>query len=276
MSATTVLETTSVDSLERTPFHPVTLRRVIRSEWIKLRSVRSTIVTIGISGLAVAAIGVLISVLSNGTAVGADGASVSDAAGNSLFGTNIAQILLGILGALIVTTEYSTGMIRATMTAVPKRVPVLWAKAIVLAGVTFVTIAIGVSIAFFVGQALYGGAGAGASFFDPGVPRALLGAVLFPTAIAVIGVALGTLTRHTATAAGLLFGGLFVLPILLSMVGGVAADAVQYLPSEVGQATTAVIRDPDLLSPTMAFAIEAAWVVGLLGVSAYVLKRRDV
>jgi ABC-2 type transport system permease protein len=253
----------------------VTLPRVIRSEWIKLRSVRSTVVTLGFAGLAVAVFGVLVSIISNGTAIGGDGEVVTDAAGNSLFGTNIAQLVLGVLGALLISSEYATGLIRATLTAVPKRLPVLWAKVIVVSATTFATMVASVLVAFFAGQALYGGVGEGASLFDPGVPRALLGAALFPTAIAVMGLAFGALLRHTATAVGLLFGMLFIVPLLLQTLGGVWVDIVSYLPSEAGQAMTGLVDDPDRLSPLAGFAVTIVWVGALLAGAALALTRRD-
>lgn len=255
--------------------YQVTLSRVIRSEWIKLRSVRSTVITFGFAGVAVAAFGVLISMFSSGGAIGGEGVIVADPAGNSLFGTNIAQLVLGVLGALLITTEYSTGLIRATLTAVPKRLPVLWAKVAVVTTASFAVMASAVAIAFFAGQALYGGDGPGASFFDPGVPRALLGAAVFPTAIAVMGMALGTLMRHTATAVGVLFGVLFIVPLLVQALGGVWVDIASYLPSEAGQAMTTLVSDPERLSPLAGFGVMVGWVGALLAGAAVTLRRRD-
>lgn len=253
----------------------VTLPRVIRSEWIKLRSVRSTVVTLVLVAAAVAGAGVLVSMLGSGAAMGAENGAVADAAGNSLFGTMIAQLVLGVLGALVFTSEYSTGMIRATFSAVPKRLPVLWAKVLVLGATTFATMVAAVAVAFFVGQALYGGAGAGASLFDPGVARAILGAAVFPTAIAVMGVALGVLMRHTAMTVGILVGFLFVVPVLLEGLGGIWADVVAYLPGEAGQATITLVSDAGQLSPLAGFGVLALWVGGLLVAAAIVLQRRD-
>jgi ABC-type transport system involved in multi-copper enzyme maturation permease subunit len=256
--------------------HEVTLPRVIRSEWIKLRSVRSTVVTLGLTGVAVAVFGVLISMLSDGATVFGDGKVVYDPAGNSLFGTNLAQLVLGVLGALLITSEYATGMIRTTFAAVPKRLPVLWAKVVVVAGVAFATMVAGVAVAFFAGQALYDGNGVGASLSDPDVLRALLGAALFPAAIAVMGIALGALMRHTATAVGVLFGLLFIVPVLLQALGGVWTDVASYLPSEAGEAMTIVIDDPQRMSPLAGFVVMVGWVGALLATAAIVLKRRDV
>ena len=273
MSATSA--TVALARVDDPSAYRLTMARVIRSEWIKLRSVRSTVVTLGFAAVAVAVFGVLVSIISSGTAIGSDGEVVTDAAGNSLFGTNIAKLVLGVLGALLITSEYATGLIRATLTAVPKRLPMLWAKVIVVTAVTFTTMVVAVAVAFFAGQALYGGAGAGASLFDPGVPRALLGAALFPTAIAVMGIAFGALLRHTATAVGLLFGMLFIVPLLLQTLGGVWVDLVSYLPSEAGQAMTGLVDDPDRLSPLTGFVVTIGWVGALLAGAAIALTRRD-
>lgn len=264
------------DVAESRPVAQVTLRRVIRSEAIKFRSVRSTMMTLAIAGVGVAAIGVLVSMLTNGVAVDADGpGALTDPTGNSLFGANLAQLVLGVLGAVLITSEYSTGMIRATLATVPSRLPVLWAKVIVVAAASFATMVVGVGIAFFVGQAFYGGEGPGASIFDPGVARALLGAAVFPTAIAVMGMAFGAVMRQTAAAIGVLFAMLFVVPLIGEGLGGVWQDITSYLPSQAGQAMSAVIPSSIGFAPLTGFAITAAWVIALLGAAAVTLKRRD-
>ena len=214
--------------------HNVTLPRVIRSEWIKLRSVRSTIVTLGLTAAAVIATGVLVSMLSNGAPIAADGEGIYDPAGNSLFGATLAQLVLGVMGALVITSEYSTGLIRTTLTAVPRRLPVLWAKVIVVAAAAFATMVASLSVAFFVGQAVYSGGGPSASLSDPGVLRAVLAAALFPTAIAVMGVAFGALMRHTATAIGILVAILFVVPVLFETLGGVWGRCLRVPPGRSG------------------------------------------
>ncbi len=254
----------------------VTTAKVIRSEWIKLRSVRSTMLTLGVAGVGVAAFGILISILTNGMSIdGPGGASISDPAGNSIFGTNLAQLVLGVLGAVLITSEYSTGMIRATLATVPARLPVLWAKVAVVAAASLATMAVGVGVAFFVGQAVYSGNGPGASVFDPGVARALLGAIVFPTAIAVMGMALGALMRQTAAAIGVLFAGLFVVPLLAEALGGIWLDMASYLPSQSGQAMSSIVVNSTGFSPLEGFAITAGWVVALLAAAAFTLKRRD-
>jgi ABC-2 type transport system permease protein len=278
--STTTTTTTSVSLAGSPPpddvsAHNVTLPRVIRSEWIKLRSVRSTVVTLGLTASAVIAIGVLVSMLSNGAAIAADGQVVYDPAGNSLFGATLAQLVLGVVGALVITSEYSTGLIRTTLTAVPRRLPVLWAKGIVVASAAFAMMVASLSVAFFVGQAVYGGGGPSASLSDPGVLRAVLAAALFPTAIAVMGVAFGALMRHTATAIGILVAILFVVPVLFETLGGVWGDASEYLPGEAGQAMITVVKDSGQMSPGAGLLVLIGWVGALLAGATITLKRRD-
>lgn len=119
----------------------VTLARVVRSEWIKLRSVHSTVVTLVLTGAAVAALGVLITLLSNDGG-GPDDGGPGNPVSTSLFGVMLAQLVRGVLGAVLMTGELSTGEIRATFAAVPERRPVLWAKSLVYAGAVFVAMAV--------------------------------------------------------------------------------------------------------------------------------------
>jgi ABC-type transport system involved in multi-copper enzyme maturation permease subunit len=276
--STTATTTESVDVTPRADdasAHNVTLPRVIRSEWIKLRSIRSTIVTLGLTAAAVIAFGVLVSMFSSGSPIAAEGEAIYDPAGNSLFGSTLAQVVLGVLGALVVTSEYSTGLIRTTLTAVPRRLPVLWAKVIVVAAASFATMMASLSVAFFVGQAVYRGGGPSASLSDPGVFRAVFAAALFPTAIAAMGVAFGALMRHTATAIGILVAILFVVPVLFETLGGVWGDAVEYLPGEAGQAMIAVVKEPGEMSPSVALLVLIGWIGVLLAAGMIALKRRD-
>ena len=279
MSTTTITATTAPATLAGSPhdepIHHVTLPRVVRSEWIKLRSVRSTIVTLALTACAVIATGVLVSALSNGTPIAAEGEGIYDPAGNSLFGATLAQLVLGVLGALVITSEYSTGQIRTTLTAVPRRLPVLWAKVIVVAAASFATMVASLLVAFFVGQAVYGGGGPSASLSDPGVLRALLAAAWFPTVIAVMGVGFGALMRHTATAVGILVAFLFVVPVLLETLGGDWDRASEYLPGEAGQAMITVVREPGEMSPSAGLLVMLGWIAALLAAGAVALKRRD-
>ncbi len=253
----------------------VTQLRVIHSEWIKFSTIKSTKYTLGFTALAVIAMGVLLAAFSTSLmGPGAENAA-ADPTGTSLAGVSIAQLILGILGALLITNEYSTGMIRASLTAVPSRLPVLWAKVIVFGTVSFVVMLVAVLISFVGGQALYDGAGGPASLSDPGVFRALVASAFFPAAIAIMGMALGALMRQTAAAIGVLFGVLFLAPVIFSLLGQWIGDLSFYLPSSAGQAMGATMTLPGMLSPLMGLVVTVGWMAALLGGAAYVLKRRD-
>jgi ABC-type transport system involved in multi-copper enzyme maturation permease subunit len=253
----------------------VTQLRVIRSEWIKFSTIKSTKITLGCTALAVIALGVLLAAFSTSLMGPGAESAAADPTGTSLAGVSIAQLILGVLGALLITNEYSTGMIRASLTAVPTRLPVLWAKVIVFGTVSFLVMLVAVLISFLGGQALYDGAGGPSSLGDPGVFRALVASAFFPAAIAIMGMALGALLRQTAAAIGVLFGLLFLAPIIFSLLAQWIGDLSAYLPSSAGQSMGAVVSQPGMLSPLMGFVVTLGWMAALLVGAAYVLIRRD-
>jgi ABC-2 type transport system permease protein len=188
----------------------------------------------------------------------------------------LAQIIVGILGVLVITGEYSSGMIRASLAAVPRRLPILWAKALVL-GVSTLAFAIPAAFAAFaIGQKILG-PGKNVSLSEPGVLRAVLGSAAYLAGIALLGMGLGALLRHTAGAIGTLFGLLLVAPGLLQLVLPSSwSDAITpYLPSNAGAAFTSVTAASNALSPGNGALVLAAWLVVLLGASAVLLRRRD-
>jgi ABC-2 type transport system permease protein len=267
--------TTQVDTPAARP--AVTLPRVMRAEWIKLRSVPST--TIGF--LAAAALAILLGLIFSSVGGNVEGpgsapGESSDPVSLSLAGFSLAQIVVGVLGVLVVAGEYSTGLIRTTFAAVTARLPVLWAKVAVVGAVTLVVTGVAALVAFVGGQAVYGGADATASLGDPGVLRAVLGTAVYCTGVALIGVALGFLMRSTASAIGLLFAGLLVVPGLAGLLPESVSDAVlKVLPSNAGEAFTSVDGGSDLLSPAGGLIVFALWVIGLLAAAAVTLRATD-
>lgn len=141
--------------------------------------------------------------------------------------------------------------------------------------VSFVVMLVAVLISFVGGQALYDGVGGPASLGDPGVFRALVASAFFPAAIAIMGMALGALLRQTAAAIGVLFGLLFLAPIIFGLLAQWIGDLSFYLPSAAGQSMGAVVLQPGMLSPLMGFVVTLGWMAALLGGAAYVLKHRD-
>ena len=256
----------------------VTQWRVIVSEWIKIRSLRSTVYTLLAAVVVVVGFGVIAALTSTGAiTTGNGGGDVgTDPVAISLTGVTLAQLVIGVLGVLVITADYSTGMIRSTLAAVPKRLPVLWAKAGVLAVVTSVPMLAAVFAAFLTGQAILSGDG-GVTLTDPGVLRAVLGSVGYLAGVALLGLATGAIIRITAGAIAAFVGALLLLPPLLSAVlpSGWGDTVVSYLPSNAAAAFTTVNPGANLLSPGAGLAVFAGYVVVLFGAAAALLIRRD-
>ncbi len=255
----------------------VTLRRVIHSEWIKLRSVRSTVLTILAAAGAVVALGLLFT----GTASGSIGPAVmggqsgtGDPIGASLGGVDLAQLIIGVLGVILVTGEYATGVIRSSLASVPRRIPVLSAKAIVLGAATLVCMLMASFAAFLGGQAILGPAGA--SLADTGALRAVIGAAIYLAGVSLLGLAAGAILRGTAAAIGALFTVMYVIPGLFPLLPHSWNDAVgPYLPSRAGTAFMHATHTAGSLGPWIGLAVFAGYIVAALTAAAFLLKRRD-
>lgn len=256
----------------------VTQLRVIRSEWLKFRSLRSSYVALGATLLGMVAFGGLFSavVANRWTQMTVAEQAKVDPTRVSLQGFFLAQLVVGVLGVLVVTGEYSTGMIRASLSAAPTRLPVLWAKAAVFAGVTYVVTTVSSLGAYFVGQAFFSAQHINSTLATPGVLRAVLGTGLYLTLVGLLGVALGWIVRHTAGAIGTVFGLLLVLPVLATALpDSWAKHIVPYLPSVAGQQLIAVQPSPDNLAPWAGFAVFCGYVVVGVVVAVVLLRRRD-
>ncbi|MEV6076511.1 ABC transporter permease [Streptomyces sp. NPDC052069] len=256
----------------------LTPTRVLHSEWVKLRTLRSTFFTLLAAAVAMTGMGPLFSALtaSHWSEMSvAERASVNPTA-LSLIGFFLAQLAVGVMGVLVVSGEYSTGMIRATFSAVPRRLPVLWAKATVYAAVTWGLMTAMSLTAFLAGQALMSSTGAGASLSDPGVTRAVLGTGLYLTVVGLLSVAVGTLTRNTAGGITAVFGLLLVLPELVKALPSSWSDRIgPYLPSNAGHALAVLQSDPHTLAPWTGFTVFCLYAAVALGGAAVALKRRD-
>jgi ABC-2 type transport system permease protein len=255
---------------------PVTQARVMGSEWIKLRTLRSSWIVLGATFFGVALIGMLVSYFTktHWSSMNPVDRANFDPVGRSLIGVNLAQLTIGVLGVLIITGEYSTGMIRASLGAVPKRVPVLVAKASVFAAVTFVVCLVTVFVAFVGGQALLGSHGV--SLGHAGAVRAVFGAALYLTIVGVIGLSLGFLIRSTAGGIAALFGVLLILPVIFEALPQSWNNTVgPYLPSNAGQALYTLHADHAMLSPWAGLGIFLLYAVAAVTAAVVVLRRRD-
>ena len=255
---------------------PVTQGQVIRSEWIKLRTVRSSWFVLGATLLGIAGIGLLVAYFTNAgwSTMSASARADFSPINQSLLGVNLAELMVGALGVLAATREYGSGMIRATFAAVPRRLPVLVAKAAVLAGATFVVCLVAVLIAFLGGQALFGSHGI--SLSHPDAVRAVFGSTLYLTVVAVLGTGLGFLIRSTAAGIATLLAVLLVLPIIVAALPGSTAEAVgRYLPSTAGRAVFTMNAGHAMLSPWPGFGIFLLYAVLVMAAAALALRRRD-
>jgi ABC-2 type transport system permease protein len=221
-------------------------RGVLRAEWIKLRSVRSTYVTLAcavVLGLGDAVLNTS-AIVRAWPAMSAQDRLRFDPVGAALDGLSFGVLAFGVLGVLAVSTEYGTGLIRTTLAAVPGRGTVLAAKALVLAALTLVLGELFSFAAFFLGQVFLSRAHLDAALTDPGVLRAVSSAGLYLSVVALVGLGLGALIRHSAGAVAALFAVVF-----LAYGVGRALESWSYLPSRLVLANAA-----DVVAQTHAWA----------------------
>ncbi len=271
MSATSVTE---AHGLARA--HGVTFAGVARSEWTKLRSVRSSRWCLFLTALFVIAIGILVCLVSESRYPELHRAF--HPLDSSLRGVNLAQFAVGVLGVLTITAEYSTGMIRSSFCAVPKRLPVLWAKALVFAVVTFLISLPSIFIAFLVGQSILSQKHIQVSISHPGVLRALIGAALFLAVMGLLGLGLGAIVRSTAGGISALVAIVFVIPPILELALPASwyNTISGYLPLSAGGALWTIDPASHTLSPWAGFAVFCAYAAVSLAIAAALLRRRDV
>jgi ABC-2 type transport system permease protein len=254
------------------------LPNVVDSEWAKLRTVRSTYWTL--LAAAVAMIGLAVVVCSVYVAQ-YGGLSVKEKATfdpvtSSLAGGFLAQLAIAVLGVLVITNEYGSGMIRATFAAVPQRLTVLAAKAAVFAAVTLVVSTAACFVAFFLGQAILSSKGIGVGIGAPGALRTVIGTGLYLAVLGLLALSLGTIIRRTAGAIAAVFGLIFVLPSLASLLPSSMNALQKFLPSNAGQAlVSGSATSATSLSPWVGFAVFCVYAVIALVIAGAMLVRRD-
>jgi ABC-2 type transport system permease protein len=256
----------------------VTQGRVIVAEWTKLRSVRSTLwalfaavlFAIGIAALA------CFVVYHHWPQTQPQDRRDFHPLDVNFAGVQLAQLAIGVLGVLVITAEYSTGMIRASMTAVPKRLPVLWAKAIVYGLVTLALMVPASLAAFAAGEAIFARHHIDIAFSHPGVARAVIGAGLYLTVVGLFGLGLGAIVRNTAGGIATFAGIMFVLPPLMNVLPTSWNDAITpYLPGNAGRSIISITHDAHSLAPWTGFALFCGYAALSLAVAAVLLVRRD-
>jgi ABC-2 type transport system permease protein len=286
------------------------LKGAIASEFTEIRSVRSTYWTLGALffvsvglGIAITA-GTAANFANNpGNTAGFDATQVSLGAFFEL-----GQLIIAVLGAMVITSEYSTGMVRTSLTAQPRRGVVYAAKAIVFTAVTLVISLVTAFVAFFVGQAIYSSKGVSASLFhtvtipananvncNPNsgctatfsgtdvitastVLTAIIGTALFVTIVALIAFGVGSILRHTAGAIATVIALLFIVPILeQTLPNDWRWDVMRFLPDAATRVISVTVGgdNPHLWSAWPQLGVTALWAAVLVGIGAYLFRRRD-
>jgi ABC-type transport system involved in multi-copper enzyme maturation permease subunit len=276
--------------------------RLLLAEWTKIRSVRSTLWTLVV--FAVVSLG--LTGLLTWLTLRAFNAGRSDARSSTILadpvgfilgtGLGLGQLAICVLGALVITTEYSSGTIRASLLAVPRRIPMLLAKGLVFAALVLV---VGEAVAFcsyFIGAAVLQGHDVSVtltvahhtvtvhhritvSLSQPGVARSVTGAGLYLTVLGLFALAIGGLIRHTAGAISTVIGLVLVIfPITALLPYSWGAHVHAYMPTVAGMLITSdhpTSSAAQLLSPWEGFGVFCAWTALLLAAAAYLLQRRD-
>jgi ABC-2 type transport system permease protein len=272
--------------------HRVTFARVLRGEWIKFRTLRSTVWTVVVTAVVMVGLALMMAAIMQ---VAADTPEMSEGmsqdpglqaiglTGTTIvtFGYSFGALAVGVLATLIVTSEYSTGTVRSTFAAVPRRLPVLWAKLVVIVLTTAVVVAVALVIAYVATAPMLDNAGLSVDLSDPEQVRALVGCVLYLATVAAFAMAVGTLMRHSAGAIFTIVALFFVVPLIFSIVVQ-ATDAAwtdwvnKLLPSVAGERVISRGAETDaLLDPWVGYGVLAGYTVVLLVVAAVTLRRRD-
>ena len=276
MSIITADPTSPVADRVDVKVEPVTSVRVLRSEWIKMRSLRSTTLTLVAAVATMVGAGWIIGGVTNAywSTLRPEELLTFSAIDRTLVGYNLAQLAVGVLGVLLVTGEYATGMIRATFGAVPRRLPVLWAKAALYAGVTFVLMLVAALVAFLGGQWFLGVHGTNLSAH--GALQGIVGVAGYLTLIGVFAVALGFILRSTAGGVATLFGLLMVLPGLgMLLPSSWQHHLLPYLPSNAGASMISTHATAGSLSASSGLLVLLAWVAAALVGAALLVTQRD-
>ena len=256
----------------------VTQARVVRSEWMKMRTLRSSWLTMALAIASVPGIGLAIawSTEHDWPNMRAREQAHFNPLADPLSGFNLAQLAIGVLGILLIAGEYSGGMIRASLGAVPKRLPVLWGKLVVFMTLTLVTMLPIAVFTFFASQRLLSARHIQTTWSTPNVARSVIGTALYLTVTAALAIGIGAIVRNVAGAIGTFVGVLLVLPVIASALPPTWANRInKWLPSNAGQALMSFGSDSTTLSPWRGFIVFCLYAAVAVGAAALLLRRRD-
>ncbi len=282
MTATTTTPVVEVPALQRPNRFVPLAWDLAWSEWTKLRTVRSTYWTLLAATLGMIVFGGLLdsSYARHYIGMGRPPHAVFDPAAYSMSGFFLAQLAIAVLGVVVITSEYQTGSIRATLAASPQRSLVLAVKAAVFGAVAAITGIVSAIGSFLVGQAILTPKNLQAHLADPGALRSVIGTGLYLAALGLLALGIGTLIRRTAGAIAAVIGLIIILPVFFQGLPQAWQDAItKFLPSAAGQAVIGRTKftppDAALLPPWVGFAVLCAYAVAVLVAAAITLERRD-
>ena len=282
ITSATPTRTPSGDHRPAVPAKRTNLGRVLSAEWIKTRSLRSTWFTLAALAVVIVGFGVLAAMAAGGDITTPNGGPPAVAGRGGpmatvLAGANVAVLLVAVFGSVVGAREFASGMIRTTFAAVPRRLPVLWSKLLTFVAVVLPVTLVGLIAVFFAGMAVLDRSGAATlSWSDDGVVRTLVGHAYYLVGLGVIGLALGVMLRGTAAAIGTTIGAVLFLPALATALLPSDWSAVlKYLPSNAGNAFSALTTTGDVLTPWQGFAVFTGWVVLAVVGAVVTLVRRD-
>ncbi len=248
---------------------------ILRSEFCKLRSVRSTYWTLFAAVVFNVAVAALLAIFVPGHLSAHEKATI-DATRVSLGGLHLSQIAFGLLGVLVITSEYGTGMIRATLSAVPQRRLMLAAKTIVFAVTALIAGIFACFAAYFVFQWFLSGDSLRTSLDDPGVLRAVTGGGLYLAVLGLFGLGLGAIIRFSAGAVATLFGVLFVPQLIVTLLPHAWQGTVgPYLPMQAGTAIFTVHREAAALGAWSGFGVFCLYAAVALVAGFVLINHRD-
>lgn len=252
--------------------------QLIASEWTKLRTVRSTIWTLVVTVAAVIGIGALATAV---TAAHWRSGGIADHIGfdptaRSLAGLFLGQISIGVLGVLTMSAEYSTGTIRSSLAAIPRRPLVLLAKVMVFGAVALVVCELVAFASYFIGQALLSAPAVHTTLSSPGALRAVVGSGLYLCVLGLFALGLAAIIRHTAGAIGAFVGILLVAPLIVSALPhSLFVSVARFLPDRIGQNLISFHQHPSSFPVWGGFALLCGYAVALLVIGGVVMVRRD-
>lgn len=252
---------------------------ILRSEWIKLRSLRSTVWSYAI--MIILSLGMAAMMAASVQTSSTDGLIVTDEtltmAQASTFGVIFGQLIVAVLGVLVISGEYTTGMVRSTLTAIPRRLAALWAKAAVLFAATFVVGLISSGGAYLVATAMLAEKGVSAHLFDDGIYIAIIAGALYLALVSVFALGLGAILRSSAGGVAAALGLILLLPLVLQLIPATwAAEAMPYAILNAGMNLYSMTSFSSVPMENLKdLLIVIGWTVASLAAAAVLLKRRD-